>query len=59
VLGEPVGPPLIDGPFAETKEQVGGFYVIECAGHDEARRWADQVPQSPGLAVELREIPAL
>jgi hypothetical protein len=59
VLGEPVGPALIDGPFAETKEQVGGFYVIECAGDGEARHWADQVPQSPGLAVELREIPAL
>jgi hypothetical protein len=59
VLAEPVGPALIDGPFAETKEQVGGFYVIECAGDDDARRWAEQVPQSPGLAVELREIPAL
>jgi hypothetical protein len=59
VLGEPVGPALIDGPFAETKEQVGGFYVIECGSDDEARRWAEQVPQSPGLAVELREIPAI
>ena len=59
VLSEPVGPALMDGPFAETKEQVGGFYVIECASDDEARRWAEQVPQSPGLAVELREIPAL
>jgi hypothetical protein len=59
VLGEPVGPALIDGPFAETKEQVGGFYVIDCASENEARSWAEQVPQSPGLAVELREIPAL
>jgi hypothetical protein len=59
VLGEPVGQALIDGPFAETKEQVGGFYVIECASDDEARQWAEQVPQSPGLAVELREIPAM
>jgi hypothetical protein len=59
VLGEPVGPALIDGPFAETKEQVGGFYVIECTSDDEARKWAQQVPQSPGLAVELREIPAM
>jgi hypothetical protein len=59
VLGEPVGPALIDGPLAETKEQVGGFYVIECTSDDEARKWAQQVPQSPGLAVELREIPAM
>jgi len=58
VLGGPVGPALIDGPFAETKEQVGGFYVIDCEGGDEARQWARQVPASPGLAVELREIPA-
>ncbi len=58
VLGEPVGPALMDGPFAETKEQVGGFYVIECGGADEAREWARQVPTSPRLAVELREIPA-
>ena len=59
VLGEPVGPALIDGPFAGTKEQVGGFYVIECASDDEARRWAEQVPGSPGLRKELRLIPDL
>ena len=59
VLGEPVGRALIDGPFAETKEQVGGFYVIECAGDDDARRWAEQVPESPGLRRELRVIPEL
>jgi hypothetical protein len=33
-------------------------YVIECDGGDEAREWARQVRASPGLAVELREIPA-
>ena len=59
VLGEPVGPALIDGPFAETKEQIGGFYVLECASDDEARRWAVQVPESPGLRKELRMIPEL
>jgi hypothetical protein len=59
VLGEPVGPALIDGPFAETKEQIGGFYVIECASDDEARKWAEQVPESPGLRKELRMIPEL
>jgi hypothetical protein len=59
VLGEPVGPALIDGPFAETKEQIGGFYVIECSSDDEARDWAEQVPYSPGLRKELRVIPEL
>jgi hypothetical protein len=59
VLGEPVGTALIDGPFAETKEQIGGFYVLECGSDDEARRWAEQVPESPGLRKELRMIPEL
>jgi hypothetical protein len=59
VLGEPVGTALIDGPFAETKEQIGGFYVLVCGSDDEARRWAEQVPESPGLRKELRMIPEL
>ena len=59
VLGEPVGPAVIDGPFAESKEQLGGFYVFECAGDDEARKCAEQVPESPGLRKELRMIPEL
>ena len=46
-------PSVTDGPFAEAKEAVGGFYVIEAAGIDEAVRWARQVPRSPGLAVEI------
>ncbi len=34
----------IDGPFAETKEQIGGVYIIECADLDEALGWAAKVP---------------
>jgi hypothetical protein len=45
-----------DGPFAETKEQLGGYYVIECAGRDEALEYARQVPASPGSAVEVRRL---
>jgi hypothetical protein len=45
---------VTDGPFAETKEQLGGFYVLECADVDEAVAWAEQIPQSPGLVVEIR-----
>jgi hypothetical protein len=44
---------LSDGPFAETKEQLGGFYLLECGGLDEALEWAKQVPASPGLVVEV------
>jgi hypothetical protein len=49
-------PVVTDGPFAETKEQLGGFYVIECDGMDEALTWAEQVPRSPGLVVEVRPV---
>jgi hypothetical protein len=47
---------VTDGPFAETKEQLGGFYLLECADIDEALAWADQVPNSPGLVVEIRPV---
>ena len=46
-------PLVTDGPFAETKEAVGGFYVVECASRDEALRLAAEVPRSPGVAVEV------
>ena len=47
-----------DGPFAETKEQVGGFYVLECPDEAEALRWAERMPVGPGWAVEVRPIVA-
>lgn len=46
-------PVVTDGPFAETKEAIGGFYVVECGSRDEALELAAQVPQSPGVAVEV------
>jgi hypothetical protein len=49
-------PVVTDGPFAETKEQLGGFYLLECDGIEEALRWAEQVPQSPGLVAEIRPV---
>jgi hypothetical protein len=50
---------VTDGPFAETKEQLGGFYLLECSDLDEALEWARQVPPSPGLAVEVRPLSGL
>jgi hypothetical protein len=47
---------VTDGPFAETKEQLGGFYLLECGGLDEALEWAKQVPAGPGLVVEVRPL---
>jgi hypothetical protein len=45
-----------DGPFAETKEQLGGFYVLECPDRGDAIGFARQAPPSPGLVVEVRPI---
>lgn len=47
---------VTDGPFAETKEQVGGFYVIECADLDEALEWAKKAPIAPGGSIEVRPV---
>ncbi len=43
-----------DGPFAETKEQLGGFFVIEVAGRDAALDWASRCPIAPGGVIEIR-----
>jgi hypothetical protein len=35
---------ILDGPFAETKEQLAGYYILECANLDEAIGWASKLP---------------
>jgi hypothetical protein len=50
-------PVVTDGPFLETKEALGGIYVIECATDADAIGLAAQLPRSPGLVAELRPIP--
>ena len=41
------GKPLVlDGPFAETKEQLAGYYIIDCRNLDEAIEWAKKIPTS-------------
>ena len=47
---------VTDGPFAETKEALGGFYVVDCTSRVEAIDLAGRVPQSPGVAVEVLTI---
>lgn len=49
-------PLVTDGPFAETKEQLGGFIIIECADLDEALAFAAQVPCAPNGSIEVRAI---
>jgi hypothetical protein len=46
---------VTDGPFAETKEQIGGFYLIECGDLDQALEWAKKVPLSAG-GIEVRPV---
>jgi hypothetical protein len=48
-------PSLTDGPFAETKEQLGGFYLLECKDLDEALSWAKKIPFQSG-SVEVRPV---
>ena len=54
------GKPLIlDGPFAETKEQLAGYYILECKDLDEAISWAAKIPTGcKGLegCIEIRPL---
>ena len=45
-----------DGPFAETKEQLGGFYILNCANLDEAIELAAKIPAAAQGSVEVRPI---
>lgn len=45
-----------DGPFAETKEQLGGFYLIDVPDLDAALKWAAQIPSADGGAIEVRPL---
>jgi hypothetical protein len=45
-----------DGPFAETKEQLAGFYLIRADNRDEALAWAARTPQAQFGSVEVRPV---
>lgn len=45
---------VTDGPFIETREQLGGFYVLECTSVEEARAWAAKIPAAASGRVEVR-----
>jgi hypothetical protein len=50
-------PLIVDGPFAETKEQLGGYHLIECKDQDEAISIALRIPTLPvGGTIEVRPI---
>ena len=45
---------VTDGPYIETKEHLGGFYVITAADLDEALKWADRTSATVGMPIEVR-----
>ena len=54
--GKPI---TLDGPFAETKEQLGGYYILDCKDLDEAIFWASKIPttcKGGSGCVEIRPI---
>ncbi len=47
---------VTDGPFAELKEAIGGYYVFECDSIDEACTWAAKIPAARHGAIEVRPV---
>jgi hypothetical protein len=45
-----------DGPFAETKEQLAGFYILNCKDLNEATEWAAQISAIDGSSIEVRPV---
>lgn len=45
-----------DGPFAETKEQLGGYYLVDVPDLDEALRWAARMPNADRGSIEVRPV---
>ncbi len=53
---------ITDGPFAETKEQLAGYYILDCKNLDEAIEWAAKIPTSckgGEGCIEIRPLPGL
>ncbi|WP_103335733.1 YciI family protein [Amycolatopsis sp. CA-126428] len=51
-------PKVVDGPFAETKELVGGFWILQCRDREECIEWVKRMPNPDGQAgeVEIRRV---
>jgi hypothetical protein len=45
-----------DGPFAETREQLGGYYLLDCRDLDDAINWAARIPGAQQGSVEVRPV---
>ena len=49
-------PKVVDGPFAEAKEVLGGYWMIQVKSRDEAIEWAKRIPASDNEVVEIRQV---
>lgn len=47
---------ITDGPFAETHEQLGGYFVVDCKDLDEAIHWAGKIPTAKYGSIEIRPL---
>ena len=47
---------VTDGPFAETKEQLGGFYMLDVESRDEVIEWAKKIPTAAHGCIEVRQV---
>ena len=47
---------VTDGPYAEVKESLGGYFVLDCASFEEAVTWAARIPAASHGAVEVRPV---
>ncbi|MEV0719175.1 YciI family protein [Asanoa sp. NPDC050611] len=52
-------PVVTDGPYGETKELFGGFWMLDVASKDEAVEWAKRLPAMPGVKCEIRRVPTI
>jgi hypothetical protein len=50
-------PVVTDGPYGETKELFGGYFLLDVASKQEAVEWAKRVPAVPGSKIEIRRVP--
>ena len=50
-------PVVTDGPYGETKELFGGFFLLDVASKQEAVEWAKRVPAARGSKIEIRRVP--
>jgi hypothetical protein len=49
-------PKVTDGPFAEAKEVIGGYWMIQVRSREEAIEWAKRCPASPNEVIEVRQV---